>query len=1509
MILVDTGAELSAAPWAFASQAELSPAPPDLQLRNADGKAIQIFGLRTLQLFSQGVSFTMTFVIASVETPLLGLGSLLQENMCLHFDPLLGHQLVTTEGERMQLVQCGNQVYLPAFHRQLLSSSSMIGALYSLVPEDELGQLAYNLGEHKEVPKKGGVGEEEPSFTLDLGHQKKQENKPAIGQQQLALPKLRRTQNKRGQQQVDSKLRTWQQLRFKEKMQLALLEEPRVLEKEASLDLSLRIILLVSLMNKWQLATTRIQPACQEQLKIGHLRELGLIQSNLCFEIFHGDKLCVFLDESCILIGGAKDQQECFLHKLSAKIPLTDTVQLDQGTSLTFQGKSLKYDQATRSISLSLPKAFYQQLLSRYNLQDATALDMPMQELVSEASRWPASILDASRTKLYKMTVGELVWLNQLRPDIGFAVTSLRQSLRHPTTHDEEKLCSLLRYLLGTQQHGVSLHLPKRWGRAKELELLAFSSTTWGKACGNIVGSSLALMGIPLAASTNSQATKATAEVSSVQLVCAQACHTRILLTELELAKPMFFRVLVGNQVSRKLGLSTRNKHTELWSRMGQFQVSKVASHKNLAEQLTYNLGSSSFKRMLTKLRVHHQPAEMQALPTRLSGAEVAFFLGSPPSFYIGMLTKHPAQLDLSELEQDAMEELCALQLCTEQLPGKESEEQFDLPKLHSAYATQLDLEQLERIDLDQLEGDQLSSLDLDKLERDELQTEYANQLLGKELENSATIPELQIPLQKKTASTLISLELDVFDSSTRAWDPQLEAYIGSTRASASQQQLHPAKPSGGDWVASASALRSTSTKKRTRASYSLNSTSLFSIFLAIFMIGSLTLSNLSLQSSNRSLTNTSLSLQQVLGNESLQCTMSFQQLVGIQPQSTTSSFSNLWGQELVNEKENLKLVTLLWEQELAELMVENSCPLDLLYDHLGQDHLEKVQLQQNLLENDSKKKLENRELEKKNFDKNFQSLIYEKLVALLSKRHFALAASTQLLGNEAWKKFREASQISFDKVGDKELLQDQLRRQELGYKDLWPAYLWALCPNSFEKNTFPEETFANTSLGKETFTESSLTKSSFTESSLTKSSFTESSLTKSSFTEHSFLENTFLKNSFSKTRFDKKTFLQKSFDQKSFAKTTFQEKSFDKSSLGETSLEESSLQESSLERSSLQESSLVESSFFESSFPETRFQSSFRDSSFQKSSFQEPSFPTDSFKKNSLAQKSFHWSSFTQSSLEESSLTKSSFQKSSLPAHSFNESSFEEKSFNSSSFEESSFQKSSFDEKSFDESSFSTELAKLERRSLRTELGQLDALAFKKAALHLETSFQSKLPLGGPELETALAQGGVLRGSLLTSLYQLDSAWPCFNVWLKPACFHCKRKLLPAPSLAFFVILFCVDSIHAGGRYKAHQNQGNRIYHRTLCSLFLIPFGKEKFSTEADWCMISLSHLQSSEDQISALGKWGRTQMGLDGFNLILTALPGYGLHPSETHDIKGFRPDFNWTFTGVHGIWLNSD
>ena len=54
---------------------------------------------------------------------------------------------------------------------------------------------------------------------------------------------------------------------------------------------------------------------------------------------------------------------------------------------------------------------------------------------------------------------------------------------------------------------------------------------------------------------------------------------------------------------------------------------------------------------------------------------------------------------------------------------------------------------------------------------------------------------------------------------------------------------------------------------------------------------------------------------------------------------------------EACREQENEKhkeLQTVLWEQELAELLAHKSCPLDLLHDHLGQELLWENQLRQN---------------------------------------------------------------------------------------------------------------------------------------------------------------------------------------------------------------------------------------------------------------------------------------------------------------------------------------------------------------------------------------------------------------------------------------------------------------------------------------------------------------------------------------------------------------------------------
>ena len=246
----------------------------------------------------------------------------------------------------------------------------------------------------------------------------------------------------------------------------------------------------------------------------------------------------------------------------------------------------------------------------------------------------------------------------------------LSNSFRQPTEHDEKQLVSVLRYLKGTQHYSIRLQPPRRWERAKNLELLAFSATSWSEARRSTSGISLSLMGAPLAASTTTQATATrAAEVDSVRLACAMAFHTKNLLQDLELVHPMSFRLLTGGPLAMQLGLSKKERHIDLWHWFGQFQLNKVLPHQNLAKSLTYNLSASGLHRLLPQLKMHTRPAQMLALPTERAG-EVAFFRSSSSSFFIGMLRKAPVMAQLGSEEQ---------------LSGKELGKPINIPELESA--------------------------------------------------------------------------------------------------------------------------------------------------------------------------------------------------------------------------------------------------------------------------------------------------------------------------------------------------------------------------------------------------------------------------------------------------------------------------------------------------------------------------------------------------------------------------------------------------------------------------------------------------------------------------------------------------------------------------------------------------------------------------------------------------------------------------------------------------------
>ena len=79
----------------------------------------------------------MSFVIADVEQPLLGLGSLLREGFSLHLDSKLGHHLGNNLGDKIQLEQRGLQIYLVACPAELGLSPCMVGNLlqHSLLPD------------------------------------------------------------------------------------------------------------------------------------------------------------------------------------------------------------------------------------------------------------------------------------------------------------------------------------------------------------------------------------------------------------------------------------------------------------------------------------------------------------------------------------------------------------------------------------------------------------------------------------------------------------------------------------------------------------------------------------------------------------------------------------------------------------------------------------------------------------------------------------------------------------------------------------------------------------------------------------------------------------------------------------------------------------------------------------------------------------------------------------------------------------------------------------------------------------------------------------------------------------------------------------------------------------------------------------------------------------------------------------------------------------------------------
>ena len=675
-ILIDTGAAISLAPLSFAQNTELSPLEGTLQLRSVNGSLIETYGRRTVQLCAPNLCVLVSFVIANVSQALIGMDILFANQLSL-IRSFNGYYLVNAAGALTQLQPRGHLLYLEACPAEFGFSNCRGSNLPTMQ-----ASLLDDKGRTQEEACTSSGGACEHSFSLENLRQQQAKNTATLGTT-TALPEkgARRKRRKKkpsaktasqdqcdqrsfeqkGQQPAASQLRNLQKLRLIKEIELAA-ENPPSLSNRERQEISLRILLTLSLRQKWQLTTTRATTACSEDALGKQLRSLGLDQNKMDQNLFSGDELVILIHKRDILIGGSELQQEDLFCELSALVSLDQIQKLDSGTQVSFCNRTLEYKASSNTISLSLGTCFVQELLCRHELVEEEPLGSLDEEKPCQDALEQNFSLDACRQELYKHTVGELAWATTAcRPDLCFEVLLLTKSLYNPTTKQEQQLHKVLRYLAGTLHFHLSLHTTTQIAqeKAKNLELLAFSASSWTRTC---ISTALSLWEVPLIASckTACAQNEEEAELQSVRLALALASHTRKLLQQLDMDQlgkdvqigvktSSFNEELVdGRPIAMQLGLSRRNKHQQF---RDQLQVSRVHPDKNLAQSLIHN---ASGKQVLAKLRINTGAAETLALSTMFSFAS---FVPSS-SLVVGMVTLEPP-MEKPQLRQLALSESC----------------------------------------------------------------------------------------------------------------------------------------------------------------------------------------------------------------------------------------------------------------------------------------------------------------------------------------------------------------------------------------------------------------------------------------------------------------------------------------------------------------------------------------------------------------------------------------------------------------------------------------------------------------------------------------------------------------------------------------------------------------------------------------------------------------------------------------------------------------------------------
>eukprot|EP00971_Amphidinium_carterae_P285896 5676530-Amphidinium_carterae.1 len=91
--------------------------------------------------------------------------------------------------------------------------------------------------------------------------------------------------------------------------------------------------------------------------------------------------------------------------------------------------------------------------------------------------------VDKEQHSMYRTSVGQLLWVSQLRVDIAYAVKELSRALQQPDNEDMKNLKQLLRYIKGTIHYRVHLAPKVRYNDRQEIkvdiESYSYADSDW----------------------------------------------------------------------------------------------------------------------------------------------------------------------------------------------------------------------------------------------------------------------------------------------------------------------------------------------------------------------------------------------------------------------------------------------------------------------------------------------------------------------------------------------------------------------------------------------------------------------------------------------------------------------------------------------------------------------------------------------------------------------------------------------------------------------------------------------------------------------------------------------------------------------------------------------------------------------------------------------------------------------------------------------------------------------